>query len=172
MATDGTVYAWGRDSEGELGDGNSSNRDVPIKVQDGAYSGTTYLGDDSSNKITAVAAGFHHCIALATDGTIYAWGSNDEGQLGENSTTDRSTPVKVLEGAYSGTTYLGDNSSDKITAVAAGYSHSAALATDGTVYAWGRNDEGQLGNSSTDDSTIPVKVTGVGGSGYLDLVDV
>ncbi|HJL51102.1 MAG TPA: fibronectin type III domain-containing protein, partial [Arenicellales bacterium] len=171
LATDGTVYAWGLNNEGQLGDNSTTNRSTPVKVLDGAYSGTTYLGDDSDNKITAISAG-SHSVALAADGTVYAWGSNNEGQLGDNSTTARATPVKVQDGTYSGTTYLGDDSDNKIIAISAGMYHSVALATDGTVYAWGRNDEGQLGNSSTTDSSTPVKVVGQGGTGYFDMDDV
>ena len=80
----------------------------------------------TDNKITMLGSGGYFSIALATDGTVYAWGLNSEGQLGDNSTTNRSTPVKVLDGAYSGTTYLGDDSDNKITAVTAGYFHSAS----------------------------------------------
>ncbi len=171
LAEDGTVYSWGRNEYGQLGDNTNTQRNAPVKVLKGAYSeGTTYLGDNSSNKIIAVALGGYHSIALAADGTMYSWGYNDHGQLGNNSTTNSSIPVKVLKGAYSeGTTYLGDNSSNKIIAVALGKYHSIALATDGTVYSWGSNISGQLGDNSTTDSYIPVKVNGVGGVGDLVL---
>ncbi len=112
----------------------------------GAYSGTTYLGDNVvSNKIIAVALGESHSIALAADGTVYSWGLNNFGQLGNGPTGQETTPVKVLKGEYGGTTYLGDDSNNKITAVALGYYHSIALAEDGTVYSWGFNGSGQLG---------------------------
>ena len=175
LASDGTVYAFGYNANGRLGNNSTSSSDTPIKVVNGEYSGTSYLGDNSSNKIISVAAGRNHSVALAADGTVYTWGSSDYGQLGNNSTgtsSDESTPVKVLKGAYSGTTYLGDDSDNKIIAISAGMYHSVALATDGTVYAWGRNDEGQLGNSSTTDSSTPVKVVGQGGTGYFDMDDV
>jgi alpha-tubulin suppressor-like RCC1 family protein len=125
----------------------------------GAYSGTTYLGDDSSNKITAVAGGNYSSVALAADGTVYTWGYNGTGQLGNNSTTSSSTPVRVVKGAYSGTTYLGDDSSNKMTAVAVAHWHSIALAADGTVYTWGRNGSGELGNNNyPTNSSTPVRV--------------
>ena len=75
---------------------STTDRNTPVKVLQGAYSGTTYLGDDSNNKITAVALGYHHSIALATDGTVYTWGYNGWSQLGINSWGNRNTPVKVL----------------------------------------------------------------------------
>ena len=159
LAADGTVYSWGSNGYGRLGDGTTSQRNTPIKVLKGAYSGTTYLGDNSGNKITMVALGYEHSVALAADGTVYSWGYNNSGRLGDGTTTNRSTPVKVLKGAYSGTTYLGDDPGNKIISVALGFYHSIALAADGTVYTWGDNAHGKLGNNNgTTDSYIPVKV--------------
>ncbi len=167
---DGTVYCWGRNYEGQLGDGTTTaRRTTPAKVVHGAYGVSGFLGDDSNNKITAVALGAFHSIALAADGTVYSWGRNAEGQLGNNETTQQITPVKVLAGAYSGTTYLGDDSNNKITAVALGYNHSIALAADGTVYCWGVNGDGQLGDNTTTQSNTPIKVHGVDNVGDLSL---
>ncbi len=136
----------------------------------GAYSGTTYLGDNgSNNKITAVALGGYHSIALAADGTVYSWGRNNNGQLGNNTTAHRTTPVQVLKGEYSGTTHLGDDTNNKITAVALGSYHSIALAADGTLYSWGYNFWGQLGDNTTAQRLTPIKVNGDGGSGDLAL---
>jgi len=164
LKSDGTVYACGSNGVGELGDGTTTQRNVPVEVLKGDYPGTTYLGDDPGNKIIAIAEGNTYSIALAQDGTVYAWGSNRYGQLGNDSTADSHIPVKVLEGAYSGTTYLGDNSSNKIISIACGYYHSIALAQDGTVYAWGYNYFGQLRNNSTTESEIPVATQVSGGA--------
>ena len=158
LAEDGTVYAWGSNGSGKLGDNTTNQRNTPIKILKGAYSGTTYLGDNGSNPIIAIAAGSLHAIALAQDGTVYTWGFNFDGELGNNSTTDSHIPIKVLKGTYSGTTYLGDNSGNKIIAITAGDYHSVALAEDGLLYSWGFNSNGQLGNNSTTDSHIPTKV--------------
>jgi hypothetical protein len=106
---------------------------------------------------------------LAADSAVYCWGRNDYGQLGDNTTAKGNTPVKVLKGAYSGTTYLGDNSSNKITAVALGMYHSIALAADNMVYSWGRNNYGQLGDNTITGHFTPIKVNGVGGTGDLSL---
>ena len=94
--------------------------------------------------VTAIAAGFDFSVALKSDGTVWAWGDNVSGQLGDGTTTDRPTPVQV-----SGLT--------GVTDIAAGFDHSAALKTDGTVWAWGNNSKGQLGNGTTTDSTVPVQ---------------
>jgi alpha-tubulin suppressor-like RCC1 family protein len=139
----GTVWTWGNNSNGQLGDGTTTDRATPVPV-----SGLT--------GVTAVAAGSAHSVALKNDGTVWAWGSNSNGQLGNGTTTDRSTPVQVsgLVG---------------ITAVAAGQSHSIALRNivglinDGTIWAWGSNSKGQLGNGTTVDTWIPIQVTGLTG---------
>jgi len=161
LAEDGTVYTWGSNSAGQLGNDNAlTNSSIPVKVLNGNYEGTTYLGDASAppNKITAVALGKWHSIALAEDGELYAWGGNDHGQLGDNSSTDRHTPINVTDGAYDGKKDLGDTA--PITAVALGEYHSIALCEDGTVYSWGYNNAGQLGDGTNTEvpQDQPVKI--------------
>ena len=91
-----------------------------------------------------------HSLALKSDGTVWAWGYNNYGQLGDGTTTDRHTPVSV-----SGLT--------GVTAIAGGYGHSLALKSDGTVWAWGYNSYGQLGDGTTTDRHTPVDVSGLSG---------
>ena len=158
ISTNGTVYTWGYNGFGQIGDNTTTNRSSPVLVLKGAYSGTTYLGDDSDNKIIMMAIWSNSAIALDENGLVYTWGRNQYGQLGDNSTTTRNVPVKVLKGEYSGSTYLGDDSSNKIIAVSIGDAHSLALAADGTVYAWGLNTYGMLGNNNTTGSYTPIKV--------------
>ncbi len=143
LASDGTVYTWGNNNSGQLGNGTNQPSRVPIKVyHDAALSGKT---------ITAISAGAAHSIALASDGTVYTWGNNFYGQLGNGNWTDSYTPTAVAtSGVLSGKI---------ITAISVGGSHSIALASDGTVYSWGYNASGQLGNGSNIDSNIPVAVT-------------
>jgi alpha-tubulin suppressor-like RCC1 family protein len=130
---DGSVWAWGSNAQGQLGDGTTTNRSEPTLVS-------------SLSGIVAVAAGSTHSLALATDGTVWAWGSNSSGQLGDGTTTTRYSPVQLT-------------SLTSVVAIAAGTNHSLALRSDGTVYAWGQNSEGQLGNNSTTQSTSPVLVS-------------
>lgn len=157
LAADGTVYAWGRNNVGQLGDGTTTDRTSPVRVVKGAYTGTTYLGD-ASDKITAIAAMSEGCIALSADGLVYSWGSNLEGQLGDNSTTSRSTPVRVLKGAYAGTTNLGDSTANRITHIAAGGAHCLAMSSRGQVFAWGDNANGILGDNTRTDRPTPIRV--------------
>jgi RHS repeat-associated protein len=138
VRADGTVWAWGSDYYGQLGNGTTGGTSTsPVQVPGLA---------------TAVAAGYGHSVALRTDGTVAGWGLNTSGQLGNGSTANTNTPVSA-----SGLT--------GVTAVAAGYSHSLALKSDGTVWAWGSNNNGQLGNgtTSTGATPTPAKVAGLSG---------
>ncbi len=101
--------------------------------------------------------------APAVEIHVWAWGDNAEGQLGDGTTTDSSTPVQVLGPGGSG--YLTD-----VQATAGGAYHTIALKSDGTVWAWGYNQFGELGDGTTTDSSTPVQVLGPGGSGYLTAV--
>ncbi len=143
LAQDGTLHAWGDNAYGQLGDGTSSDHWTPTTVNmNGALAGKT---------ITVIAAGAHHTVALASDGSIYAWGRNEFGQLGDGTAMARAAPVAVtMSGALAGKT---------VTAIAAGAGHTLALASDGTLYAWGQNTWGQLGDGGTLGQRTPVAVT-------------
>lgn len=136
LAADGTVWSWGSQDAGRLGNGQDS----------GAQSKPQRLPGLST--VTALSAGYQHALALGADGTVWAWGLNNYGQLGDGSTSNRSTPVPVP-------------GLPKIAAVAAGDFHSLALGRDGQVWAWGYNISGQLGDGSSSDRHGPVRVGGV-----------
>jgi alpha-tubulin suppressor-like RCC1 family protein len=97
--------------------------------------------------IVSLAAGGRHNLALRGDGTVWAWGANDYGQLGDGGTQARNLPVQVPGLA-------------KVRQIAAGYDHSAALLEDGTAWAWGDNNQGQLGNPVPERSLAPVPISG------------
>lgn len=147
-ASDGTVYAWGRGVYGQLGNGTTTDSNVPVAVK-------TVGTPMAAKTITQISAGAGHSLALASDGTVYAWGQNTYGQLGNNTMINANAPVSVQT--------IGTPMAGKIIIqLAAGNSQSVALASDGTIYAWGWNRYGQLGNGTTVDTRIPVavKVTG------------
>jgi alpha-tubulin suppressor-like RCC1 family protein len=145
LDSEGNVWAWGCNCSGELGyDGDNSN--VAVKVEDENLTG-----------VIAISAGDDYSMALKSDGTVWSWGYNYYGQLGNGENgydADSFTPVQAKD--LTG-----------ITAIAAGYYHSMALKSDGTVWAWGENSDGQLGNGTTDDSNIPIQVIGPRGVGFL-----
>jgi alpha-tubulin suppressor-like RCC1 family protein len=130
LKADGTMWAWGRNNLGQIGDGTTLNKSIPTKV-------------DLEN-IVYIAGGENHALAVTLDGEVYSWGQNNQGQLGDGTTTNRLTPVKL--------------DLENITQVAVGLQHSLALDTEGKVWAWGRNSEGQLGNETWIASREPVQV--------------
>ncbi|MCZ6788352.1 MAG: chromosome condensation regulator RCC1 [Chloroflexi bacterium] len=137
LTTTGGLRCWGSNSEGELGDGTTTNRIMPVNVA-GLASG-----------VAAVSAGSSHTCALTTTGGLRCWGINSEGQLGDGTTTDRITPVNVA-GLTSG-----------VAAVSAGFRHTCAQTTTGGLKCWGSNSAGQLGDGTTRDRNTPVNVAGL-----------
>ena len=135
--TDGTVWAWGRNQFGQLGNGTTNQSNVPVQVSN--------LGG-----VIGVAGGSYHSVALKSDGTVWTWGFNGSGQLGNGTTANSSTPVRA--GTLTG-----------MTSVAAGCNFTVALRSDGTVWDWGQNSNGQLGNGTTTNSSTPVQVSNLTG---------
>ncbi|MGE3840549.1 MAG: chitobiase/beta-hexosaminidase C-terminal domain-containing protein [Vicinamibacterales bacterium] len=133
LREDGTVWGWGLNSGGQVGDGTTTQRKTPVMVE--GLSG-----------VMGVAAGQHHSLAVRQDGTVVAWGTNSNGQIGDGTTTARSWATAV-------------SGLSTVLAVAAGANHSLALKTDGTVMAWGKNTNGQLGDGTTTQRTTPVSVS-------------
>lgn len=133
VRTDGTLWAWGLNGSGQLGVGTSpAQSTVPVQI-----------GTDTDWK--AVNAGQAHSMAIKTDGTLWAWGYNANGQLGIGNTADQSTPQQV----GTDTNWL---------AVSAGGAHTLALKTDHTLWACGANATGQLGNNSTTYSDTLIQI--------------
>ena len=134
VKTDGSVWSWGHNSDGQLGiNGTTPNSKWPIDI--------------SLASVQSVTAGAFHSVALKSDGTVWTWGMNEQGQLGDgNAPTKNSTPFEVFSGVKS---------------VAAGYYHTVVLRNDSTVWAWGDRDYGQVGNGTFGDgdplppTTIP-----------------
>ena len=136
------AYGWGNNALGQLGSGNTAVVRSPVPV--------TRTGVLANKTIVAISGGNYFSLALCTDGTVAAWGSNNQGQLGNNSTTNSSVPVDITRSGV-----LADKT---VVAVSAGYQHALALCADGTVASWGANGNGQLGSGSNTQSWIPVAV--------------
>ena len=139
IKTDGSLWTWGSNEFGNLGDGTvtiygdfhwdaqynrfdreiieDNNQRTPIKIME---------------DVVAVSVGWSHALAIRTDGSLWAWGSNSFGALGgDGITTDTHYPIRIME---------------DVTAVSAGWTHTMAIRTDGSLWAWGNNEFGQLGN--------------------------
>jgi alpha-tubulin suppressor-like RCC1 family protein len=188
LKNDSTVQGWGYNNHGELGDGTNNPRLVPVKVSgltgiiaiaagnehslflksDGTVwaCGANYVGElgigigtytykttpvkvNDLTGIISIAAGNRFSVALKNDGTVWVWGSNFYGQLGDGTLTNKTTPIQLT-----GFT--------NITAIAAANSdHCLALKNDGSVWAWGDNGFGQLGDATTTNKKSPVSVKGL-----------
>ena len=133
LKTDGTLWVWGSNTNGELGQNNRTQYSSPVQIP-----GTTWDG---------VAASRYTQFGTKTDGTLWAWGSNGDGGLGQaaqGNRLHRSSPVQIP-----GTTWK---------YVVSGYQFAAAVKTDGTAWAWGRGGEGQLGQNNRASLSSPTQV--------------
>ena len=138
LKADGTVWAWGKNDLGQLGDGTTALRTSPVQVPG--------LG-----AVVAVSAGRSHSLALTQDGKVWAWGDNSSGELGDGTTVPRLRPVQIA-------------TLSEVTAIAAGGRFfSVALKADGTVCTWGENALGQLGDGTNTPRLRPVSVPGLTG---------
>ncbi|MDR9392094.1 MAG: hypothetical protein RI554_08720, partial [Trueperaceae bacterium] len=144
----GTVWAWGANKGGQLGTGGAYGESLAkVSVTDLAAAGA---------RITRIAAGHEHALALDADGTVWTWGTGYRGQLGNGETAIRTTPVSLTDWP---------GGPVRITDVAAGRVHSLALDVQGRLWAWGYNDDGQLGDGTTVQRTTPVRVSVTDASG-------
>ena len=128
IAQDGSLYMWGVNDFGQIGDGTTKNRYKPTKILD---------------HVVSVSLGDYYSGAITQDGSLYMWGSNVYGQIGDGTTEDRYKPTKIL---------------DHVIAVSLGYCHSGAITQDGSLYMWGSNDSGQIGDGTTEDRYKPTKI--------------
>lgn len=141
IKTDGTLWSWGQDSDGQLGLGFSGGNRITVPTRIGAQSNWAFcLAGGQSTTYFGMAS-----FAIKGDGTLWAWGRNNFGQLGLGDTTDRSVPVQVgAENNWSKVFYLSNN--------------TFAVKTDGTLWAWGENQSGSLGLEDTNSRSTPTLV--------------
>lgn len=138
LTSAGAVYTWGSNQEGQIGNGGTTNRPTPTPVTVPCAGGA----------VTAVEAGHNSTLALCANGTVWAWGLNSDGQLGDGTRTTRRTPVQV-------------RTVTDAVAIAAGRDMSYAIRANGTLLAWGDNAYGEMGDGTTTDRLAPVAVTGL-----------
>ena len=144
IKTDGSLWLWGSGGNGRLGINNTANRSTPV---------TTFAG---GNNWKQVSCGREHTSAIKTDGSLWTWGRGSSGQLGINNTDDRSIPVTTFTG---GTTWK---------QVACGYLHTAAIKTDGSLWTWGDNNGGGLGDNTATNRSTPI-TTFAGGTNWKSV---
>jgi alpha-tubulin suppressor-like RCC1 family protein len=161
LIRNGHVWAWGSNEYGELGDNSVQASAVPVKVCAPAPQTTQPAGKCEHRLLeaTAISAQYYDSLALLRDGTVVAWGNNERGQLGDGSTADSDVPVTVC--AVGETAAPCTHPLSGVVAISAGYGFALALLNDGTVVAWGDNQNGELGDGGTTDSSVPVPVGGL-----------
>jgi hypothetical protein len=148
IKTDGTLWIWGFNTSGPLGDNTSgTNRNTPV---------TTFAGGTNWKQ---VSGGQSHTAAIKTDGTLWTWGQNTNGQLGDNTTSNRLTPI---------TTFAGGTNWKQVDCNNAG-TNTAAIKTDGTLWTWGSNSLGQLGNNTTTSPICTPITTFAGGTNWKQV---
>ena len=140
----GSLWMWGNNYYGELADNTNETRSSPVQTISG---GTNWK---------QVSCGFQHAAAIKSNNTLWCWGNNTGGQIGDNTIVPKSSPVQTISG---GTDWK---------QVACGYNHTAAIKTDGTLWGWGYNNAGQLGDNTIVDKSSPVQ-TIAGGTNWKQV---
>lgn len=136
LKTDGTIWVWGQNCTGQLGDSTLVNKSSPIQL-------------GTSNGWKSVSAGFDNTAAIKTDGSLFLWGNNSCGKLGDGTIVTKSSPVNTTAG-----------NSTEWKQIALGSFHTVAVKVDGTIWSWGSNGSGQLGNGNTTDTYDPIQISG------------
>jgi len=143
IVADGTLWCWGYNGQGQLGDGTTTNRHAPVQV--------TGLSD-----VRFVSAGYFSTCAVLGNGVVKCWGMNSSGQLGTGDTVSSHTPVQVT-------------GVSNAVAVSIEFRHACALMVNGTARCWGYNGNGQLGVGTLDSSNTPVQVSGLSGAKQVEV---
>jgi len=145
ITSSGRIFTWGANWVGQLGDGTTIDKSTPTEI-------TNQLSLFSGETVTQVSLGYDYSSAITSRGRIFTWGYNFNGQLGDGSWTNKSTPIEI-------TNQFSLFSGETITQVALGYTHSAAITSIGRIFTWGYNLYGQLGDGTTDNQSVPTEIT-------------
>ena len=162
LKEDGTVWTSGDNRQGQLGDGTTTNRTSAVQVKIGKYEDVTdettgvtqniLVEDGYLENVVKISAGYNYVVAVTKDGKVYSWGNNDYGKLGQGDGTTRAYAMQVKDEL--GTGYF-ENAID----VSAGDQTTLILDKEGRVWGVGHNGYGQFGDSTTNNSSLPVKTT-------------
>ncbi|XP_056612640.1 RCC1 and BTB domain-containing protein 2 isoform X2 [Triplophysa dalaica] len=147
---DGEVYAWGHNGYSQLGNGTTNHGLTP------ALASTNLI----NKRVTEVACGSHHTIALTTDGEVYAWGYNNSGQVGSGSTANQPTPRRVSSCLQN----------KVVVNIACGQLCSMAVLDNGETYGWGYNCNGQLGLGNNANQQTPCRIAALQGINIVQVV--
>ena len=140
MRNDGSIFAWGANFCGQLGLGHTNHQNTPQRINPSHFQGKSIL---------SIQAGYGHTLARCADGTLFAWGWNNCGQLGLGHTNEPSTPQQIDPNHFQGRT---------LQSIQTGLFYTYALCTDGTLFSWGANDHGQLGLGNTTEYNTPQQI--------------
>ena len=144
VTDNGVVHCWGDNTTGQCGQGNTTSPQLVPVVTGAALAGKTVI-------MVACGTRGSHTLALDDGGVVYAWGQNSSGECGQgHTTTPQTLPVAVTGGSLSGKV---------VTKISAGQGNSLALCSDGTVHSWGVGGNGENGNGSTSNQTLPINIS-------------
>ena len=132
IKSDGTLWGWGNNEYGQLGDGTTISKNNPVKI-------------GSENKWVQIASGYNHSYGMKSDGTLWAWGNNYYGQLGDKTYIDKITPAKI-------------GTDSNWVNISSGWHHGIAIKSNGTLWSWGLNNYGQIGDGSTNNKNQPAQI--------------
>jgi Alpha-tubulin suppressor and related RCC1 domain-containing proteins len=134
ITADGSLWAWGDNQKGQLGDGTTAENLVPKQI--------------IASGIAEISASYQYSFAIKTDGSLWAWGNNESGQLGDGTITESYSPKQIM--------------AEGVTAIETNYGHTLAIKTDGSLWAWGDNHNGELGYKTATQSLVPEKIIASG----------
>jgi alpha-tubulin suppressor-like RCC1 family protein len=136
---------WGANPYGQLGDGTTTDKEVPTEI-------TSNFSLSTGEKIISLSLGSNHASALTSTGRVFMWGGNGSGQLGDGTTTDKNVPTEI-------TSNISLRPNDKIIGLSLGKGYSSALSAMGRVFVWGWNELGYLGDGTSTSRSIPTEIT-------------
>ncbi len=141
----GQIYTWGRNNEGQLGDGLFVDRLYPAEI-------SFNFGLEEKERIISLQVGYGFSGVLTSHNRLFMWGKNNHGQLGNGTTINQITPIDIAQ-------FISLESDEKIESLTLGYSHSALLTSLGRIFTWGNNESGQLGNGTNISRPFPTQIT-------------